>query len=117
MPDPEIVWVSEPCATFIKTNDALVTFTSDVLLASAKLDGFSIPVPEGQKSAEEAVPAAMAGGGKYLRLLTEMILCRGVDNYLTYISELLALIYHTCPEAMKSNETVTYETILNYFGL
>jgi hypothetical protein len=47
-------------------------------------------------------------------LLSELLLCRAVDNFLTYLSEILALIYRTRPETLRSNETVRLDKILQY---
>ena len=48
---------------------------------------------------------------RHAPFLFEMLFCRAIDNYLTYISELLTLIYTTRPEMLRSNETVTMEEI------
>ena len=42
-----------------------------------------------------------------------MLLCRSVDIFLTYLTELLGLIYKTRPEALRSNEKLSYEEILS----
>ncbi len=49
--------------------------------------------------------------------LFEMMLCRAVDNYLAYISELIALIFRTKPETLISNDTVTVEMIFKHESL
>jgi hypothetical protein len=48
------------------------------------------------------------------QLLMELLLCRAVDNFLTYLSEILALIYRSRPEMLRSNETIRLEVILEY---
>ena len=45
-------------------------------------------------------------------LICEMALCRVVDNYLIYVSDLLALIFSARPETLKSSEVVTLEFVL-----
>lgn len=50
----------------------------------------------------------------YRQLILQMMLCRAVDSFLTYISELLALTYRTKPEMLKSGETVRLDVILQY---
>ncbi len=50
----------------------------------------------------------------HLQLFLQMMLCRAVDNFLTYISELLSLIFGTRPEMLKSNETARLEMILQF---
>jgi hypothetical protein len=44
----------------------------------------------------------------------EMMLVRGTDNFLTYLSELLALVFTSRPETLKSAETVRLEDILKH---
>lgn len=48
------------------------------------------------------------------QLLLELLLCRAVDNFLTYTSEILALIYRSRPETLRSNETERLDVILQY---
>jgi|SRR5208337_2359712 len=45
-------------------------------------------------------------------LICEMAVCRVVDNYLIYVSDLLALIFSARPETLKSSELVTLEFVL-----
>jgi hypothetical protein len=53
----------------------------------------------------------------YMPLGRELAFCRVVDYYLFYIAELLALIFRTKPEALKSNEHVTVESVLQHSTL
>jgi hypothetical protein len=48
----------------------------------------------------------------FYRLLTEMALCRAVDSYLIYLSELLSLIFRARPESLRSSEEVKLEFVL-----
>jgi hypothetical protein len=50
----------------------------------------------------------------YDALSDELAFCRIVDNYLLYVSELLALIFKTKPDALKSDEKVSIEMILGH---
>jgi hypothetical protein len=47
-------------------------------------------------------------------MLDEMIFCRAVDNFLGFISELLALIFTTKPHTLKSSEVVRVADVLKY---
>lgn len=47
-------------------------------------------------------------------LVQEMIVTRLVDNFLSYLSDLLALIYKTQPAMLKSSEQETLEFILQF---
>jgi hypothetical protein len=51
---------------------------------------------------------------RFARFVMEMMLVRGTDNFLTYVSELLALVFTSRPETLKSGETVKLEEILQY---
>lgn len=47
-------------------------------------------------------------------VMAEMIVCRVVDSFLVYLAEMLALIYITCPDSMKSGEVVRLDEVLSY---
>jgi len=47
-------------------------------------------------------------------LLLEMMLCRGADNFLTYVTELLAVVFRTRPETLRSSETVRLDAVLKH---
>jgi hypothetical protein len=51
---------------------------------------------------------------RFARFVMEMMLIRGTDNFLSYLSELLALIFTSRPETLKSAETVKLEDILQH---
>jgi len=101
LPGSNVVRVSEPCAVLIEGTKTLASLVAKVLRQPAKPD-------------DSGIAQLLSSEFQDVRLFTEMMLCRGVDNYLTYISELLMLIYRSCPETMKSKETVTFETILSH---
>jgi hypothetical protein len=47
-------------------------------------------------------------------LLAEMNWCRGVDNFLTFVSHLLGQIVRQRPETLKSSKTAPLELILSF---
>lgn len=47
-------------------------------------------------------------------LILEMMLCRATDNFLTYLSELLALVFRSRPETLRSAETVRLDKVLKH---
>jgi len=51
---------------------------------------------------------------RYAQLATQLVFQRLIDNFLSYISDLLRLIFATRPEALRSSETVRLEEILRY---
>ena len=54
---------------------------------------------------------------QHLRMWLEMLFCRQVDNYLTYIAELLAVVFRTRPEMLKSAETIRIEDVLKHTSM
>ncbi len=52
--------------------------------------------------------------GAHRPLIAEVMLCRHVDNFLTYVVELLALIYERRPEMLRSGEQVSVDFVLQY---
>lgn len=53
----------------------------------------------------------------YYQLLFQMWLCRAVDGFLVYVSELLAFIFITVPDAMKArgkSENINLDIVLEY---
>jgi hypothetical protein len=48
-------------------------------------------------------------------MVAQMLMTRTVDNFLCYVSELLALIFRTKPQALRTDETtVTLRQVLQY---
>jgi len=47
-------------------------------------------------------------------LLQEMVVVRFVDNFLCYLGELLALIFGTRPETLRSSEQERIDFVLQY---
>jgi hypothetical protein len=47
-------------------------------------------------------------------VLLEMVHCRSVDNFLTYVSELLTLVFRTRPETMRSGDSEKLDYILQF---
>lgn len=60
----------------------------------------------------------MLKGGNFLnhtKLLTELTFCRAVDNYLIYLSQLLAVIYKEKPDSIKALESpITTKDIFSF---
>ena len=50
----------------------------------------------------------------HMDMFHEVLLTRSVDNFLTYISDLITLIYKTKPETLRSGETEKLEFILQF---
>ena len=54
---------------------------------------------------------------KHLQLLFELLVCRHVDNYLTYLSNLLSEAFRLRPELLRSNAKVEVDMILQHKSL
>jgi len=50
----------------------------------------------------------------YRQLLLQLVVSRGGDQFLTYVSELLAMIFRTRPETLRSNEQVRLDVVLQH---
>lgn len=54
----------------------------------------------------------------YRQVFFEMFLCRTVDNFLTYLSDLLSLIFETNPDVLtRTQETVPIQTVFQHSSL
>ena len=51
---------------------------------------------------------------RYAGFLSETVLTRSVDNFLSYVSELLAAAFRTRPEILRSNEEVRVDFVLDH---
>ena len=51
---------------------------------------------------------------RFYDLMAEMSLCRLVDNYLCYVTDLLSLLFRSRPECLRSSETVTLDFVLGH---
>jgi hypothetical protein len=53
----------------------------------------------------------------YRGFINEIWLCRGVDSFLTYLSELFALIFTTKPDTLKSGEMIRLDSVIEHKSL
>jgi hypothetical protein len=51
---------------------------------------------------------------RYRQLLLELVVTRGADTWLLYVSELLATVFRSRPETLRSNEQVRLDAILQH---
>jgi hypothetical protein len=47
-------------------------------------------------------------------LLREMIFCRGVNSFLTYLADLMTLIYEKYPKKLPPDKKATYEFCIEH---
>src|SRR5271154_3735248 len=132
----EIGWpelMTEPCARFVKYYSELIGFVAFFYGLAARQDEMAkiaartlLEIREGdedanweehQKKVSEDGVGSVKKYNEYRQLLREVVICRQVDNFLTYISEFMALVFRTRPETLRSNETERLDLILAYSSM
>lgn len=121
-PDPELQ--SAPCTNYLLDAGKLISYSKFVLDAAEGIDrhiaGVAQPSTDEPVDPEYAATVLTKGGGfikayfQFEELQTAMILCRSVDNFLIYLAEILALVFRTNPETLKSGETVRLDFLLQF---
>lgn len=123
-PDP----MSEACSRFFHDHWELASFHLYVYLLAIDKDRYerllARAMLEHERMADadkcNAADVARHGFGAVDALVTrqqmllQILLCRAVDGYLTYLSDLLALVFATRPETMRGGEQVSYKDILQF---
>ena len=136
---PEQPKITEPAAAFQEAQHRLTAFfawlgvmmarwdpeaiTRLVLTAAANhlsetggLEPDPLPEPpsmeEALTSGTPAVRELRAIGGQ--QVLSELLLTRSIDNFLTYLAQLLSLVFRCRPETLRSNQRVTVEFVLSH---
>lgn len=125
---------TEPLARYLVSDDALVSLVGWIGLMMARwepralarraLDAAlyredeaadsqpSFSVVEALESGTEGVREFRAIQGGWV--LSEVMLTRSVDNFLTYVSELLGLVFRVRPETLRSSQQVSLEFVLSH---
>jgi len=124
--ESEQVLLSVPARRFLDDSRSLTTFILFMIKNMKRLDdalgmiakvALSLP-DENTTAIDDVTKAALseraAGTGgtalgtwmSYVPLQSELFLCRMTDNFLTYISELLTLIFSTRQEMLTSKDTI-----------
>jgi hypothetical protein len=65
----------------------------------------------------ESRGAVMELRSRHRTIVLEMMLSRGVENFLTYLSELLGMIFRIRPETMRSSDTVRLDAVLRHSSM
>ena len=110
-----LAFMSAPRSRYMKASAELTQFlnwlvTTAIHLDSAvrtivKVERRAGHIDENRHRRELRVGAGASGKTKvFYRMITEMALCRAVDNYLSYLTELLFLIFRASPESLRSIE-------------
>jgi len=132
-------WLETPVATAHEWSDPCKQFFCDYLGYMSFVDTIFNTAKAADTSTHtllgvmrKIVPAAAAAGTSapteasdtytsllkiYSTLLAQMVWCRGVDNFLTYVAQLLGLIFRTRPETLKSSKQESLEIILGFSSI
>jgi len=129
--------VTEPFARYLKECQDIIDFSATIWGTAAAFDKLAIEkyfptFPEVSDIDEDAFakaaeahiteiinhqnPAKMAWLrlNEHRQLQCQMLHNRSVDNFLTYISELMAAVYHKQPNLLKTKDMVAIEDVLKY---
>jgi len=119
--------VSDPCKLFFCDYVRYMTFVDTIFRIAQTADKSSqgLVAALSALSADKEVAVAFAAEaeegigadillGVYATLVAEMLWCRGVDNFLTYVAQLIGLVFRTRPETLRSSKTETLETMLKF---
>lgn len=117
-----LLFMSAPRSRYMKASAEIAQFLHWVLVSAINLDAAVRDIAKAkhrlghrdESLRRELVVGAGASRriGVFYRLMTEMALCRAVDSYLTYLTELLSLIFRARPESLRSGEEVRLDFVL-----
>ena len=119
-----------PCGRFFAESTGLLQFMGFVSALTLLAEGLDLAELRRRNEAGQlagsaelnagAIDVLEASGGAQAVLthhrqrLFQMVMVQGVDNFLTYLSELLGLLFRTRPEIMRSGKTEQWGTILEF---
>jgi len=112
--------MTRPCARYLRGASKLLEFidfidmTTDALSFLSKTFGTPAKSGEAGKKQRPSEPPFRKSLKNHSGLMYEMALCRAVDGYLTYLTELLAIIFKTRPEILRSSDQVTLDFVLGH---
>lgn len=101
-------------ADIVRSTDTLANAVAEQLLSVARAD-------HPDRSAWEESLARPDRRWTWFRerqeLLLEFLITRGVDQFLTYVARLLASVYRTKPEMLRSSEQVRIDDVLRFSSM
>jgi hypothetical protein len=124
LPNP----MSEACSRFLTEHWELASFLLYMMLLAFDKDiserrTANILLEQGgvlDKDKPEVTHRARHGVGAVQALMTreqmllQILLCRGVDNYLIYLADLLGLVFSSRPETLRTDDKISYQDILQF---
>jgi hypothetical protein len=115
--------MSAPRSRYLKASKEITQFLNWVVISAIDLDYAVTTMAKAKRRSghgdEDSLKRELAVGAGatrklslFYRLMTEMTLCRAVDNYLVYLTDLLSLIFRSRPESLRSGEEVSLDFVL-----
>lgn len=121
--------ISHPGLRYFATRLELIEFVAFVGAMSQRLDDVQRiarqalidternPAKRAELEARAAEDAATREHQRFILLLRETALTRSVDNFLAYLSDLLAEVFKARPETLRSSEQVEVADVLSHESL
>jgi len=118
----KLLFMTAPRSRHVKASSEITQFLHWIVASAFHLDDAVRDIAKSERRAgrtDESLRRDLAVGagasrklGVFYRLMTEMALSRAVDSYLTYLTELLSLIFRASPESLRSSEEVKLDFVL-----
>lgn len=107
---------TDACAEFLMEHSESLEFINHVFRTAMFADtAFGKLKGQGSNKAGTTECSSFASITRvFLPLMAEMVWCRGVDNFLTYLSKLLGLVFRTRPETLRSAKTERLDVVLAF---
>ena len=115
--------MSEACSRFFSAHKEVVDFIGYISSLAMGMDKVGRILNDSEARPEDDTEIVVEPGGraddlrKYRQLILQMMLTRGVDNFLSFISELLALVFRTRPETLRTGEHVRVDFVLEHASM
>lgn len=109
--------LSKPANEFCKLSNNIVNFIFYLMDLSQMCDNAAetyIKITKKRKLKKDEKEQYIKYFRKLYPLLSEMVICKLIDGFLTYMVDLFRIILKEKPELLKSNETLKFDEILNF---
>jgi hypothetical protein len=111
---------TDPLDRFVTASQETVGFVLFTTEMAARIDEMqriareALEKLDSSRDTEAERPGVTERLRRFRLVVLEMLLTRGVDNYLTYLAELLAVVFRTRPEMLRSAETIRLDFALRH---
>jgi hypothetical protein len=108
--------VTNAGANYFRANFEVVGFLGFVGTLTQHVDGVLASLDDELEADEDSRERRPFGRrlDPFRPLMWELLLSRGVDSYLTYVAELLSLVFRERPETLRSQEQVAIDFVLGF---